>query len=280
MFVSQSITMNTSRFITTSLLLTLALSANSCANSEQPEEQSQSEIEEVKPEQETTTMSEPKDVIIKAPDGLEISGRLYVASVEAPMILLCHQARYNKDEYKDIAPKLVALGYTCLAIDQRSGSDECGGMNETNKRAKSKGLSTDFIDAEQDIVAAIEHMAQHHEKPVIIWGSSYSSSLVLKLANQREDVSAVISFSPGEYFGNDINLTESVNGLDKPAFVTSSKAEANEALSRILAGINQESLTQFIPQSEGIHGSKALWPTDPNREEYWAAITAFLKTLE
>lgn len=46
------------------------------------------------------------------------------------MILLFHQAGSSKAEYATISPRLVAAGYSALAIDQRSGG-ELFGSNET-----------------------------------------------------------------------------------------------------------------------------------------------------
>lgn len=212
-------------------------------------------------------------------DGLEITGHLYLADPKAPFILLCHQARFNKKEYETIAPELNALGYNCLAIDQRSGGDACGGSNETALRAEAKKLPTEYVDAEQDILAALHYIEENHSTNTILWGSSYSAGLVLKVAKENESVKAVISFSPGEYYGKALNLANSIQGLDKPTFVTSSRKEADEALKALLMPIDQEKLTQFIPETTGVHGSKALWPTDADQAIYWAAIRAFLKSL-
>jgi len=54
-------------------------------------------------------------------DGLIISGTIYQIDDTSPSILLCHQAGFNMHEYDEIAPKLNALGFNCIAVDQRSG---------------------------------------------------------------------------------------------------------------------------------------------------------------
>ena len=53
----------------------------------------------------------------------------------------------------DIAPKLNALGYNCLAVDQRSGRSANGVKNETNQLAKDAKLPTGYTDAYPDLEA-------------------------------------------------------------------------------------------------------------------------------
>jgi len=215
-------------------------------------------------------------------DGLEISARLYEAESGAQPILLCHQARFNKQEYADIAPRLREMGYTAMAIDQRSGGDFAGQANETHNRAKTQNLSTDYVDAQQDIEAALNDLYKKTQQPVILWGSSYSSALVFFVAEKHpEKVKAVISFSPGNYFGDQRkNLKTVFSGLKQPFWVTSSRSES-EQLSKL---INKESLdknqSQFIPNQKGHHGSRALWVNQIHNEEYWTSLKQFLKRLK
>lgn len=69
-------------------------------------------------------------------DGLEITADVYFTGDKSkPWILLCHQARWSRGEYNEIAPKLNALGFNCLATDQRSGKEVNGVTNETAARA-------------------------------------------------------------------------------------------------------------------------------------------------
>lgn len=48
----------------------------------------------------------PEEVTFKATDGLLVTGNLYAIGKDKPVILLGHQAGYNREEYIDIAPKL------------------------------------------------------------------------------------------------------------------------------------------------------------------------------
>ncbi len=223
----------------------------------------------------------PEKITFPSLDSLLISAHVYHLSDDAPIILLCHQAGYNKFEYEGIAQQLNELGFNCIAIDQRSGGPIVDHSNETTLRAVAEGLSTDYLDAEQDILAAIRFAAQKYDRKVILWGSSYSATLALYLAIEQDLVGAVISFSPGDYFKDQKgSLVEKLSGFKKPMFVTSSKRE-EPGIEEL---VNEMQLTDhqlhFIPEGAGHHGSRALWKDQRGGEEYWTAIRAFLTGLK
>ena len=87
---------------------------------------------------------------------------------------------------------------------------------------------------------------------------------------------AILSFSPGEYFGSKLTLGKVIASLDKPTFITSSKNEVPTAQPLVNA-VDPNAVTHFIPESEGAHGSRVLWSEQPFSEEYWAAVNAFLE---
>jgi len=210
----------------------------------------------------------------KSEDGLRITADLYHIKKSAPIIVLCHQAGWSRGEYKEIGPKLNALGFNCLAIDQRSGGAVKGVDNETAKRAAEEGKSTDYIDAKQDIIAAIGKAKDLYGKKVVLWGSSYSSALALIVATETEDVERVLSFSPGEYLGT-VNVNERIATLNKPAFFTSAKNEQGQT-KLLYDAIESDEKTHFIPAGNGEHGSKALWEEKTDNAEYWVAVKFFL----
>jgi len=216
----------------------------------------------------TTTLEFPSG------DGLMVTADIYHVSKTAQTIVLCHQANWSRGEYKEIAPKLNDLGFNCIAIDQRSGNEIKDVINETNKKAVAAGKATTFNDAKQDIVAAVNYASQVYDKKVYLWGSSYSSSLVLIVAKENANVKKVLSFSPGEYL-KDISVKNSIQNLNKPAFLTSSKAEEGQT-KPIYDAIASSNKVQFVPKGDGDHGSRALWESKPDHAEYWVAVKAFL----
>ncbi len=214
----------------------------------------------------------------KAADSLSVTADSYEVLPGEKYILLCHQDGFSRGEYIETAIRLNGLGYNCLAIDQRSG-DKCNGVvNQTAFNAKEQELKTDYLNAQQDIEAAINYIYGHSGKKIIVVGSSYSAALLLKMANANDKISALALFSPGEYLDG-VNLQKTCVGLKIPIFATSSKKESKD-LATMLSGIKPENKTIFVPAAEGDHGSKVLWPDAPNKDEYWSAFESFLKKIE
>jgi len=210
-------------------------------------------------------------------DGILITGTLAIANDHAPFLILCHQAKASRGEYKQILPKLTSMGYNCLAIDQRSGEMMDSIKNGTAQKAIDAKKPTGYMDAEQDILAAIDYLEpRFHIKPILV-GSSYSASLALKIAKENNNVSAVAAFSPGEYLEG-YTVANNIGGLDKPVFAASTKEEA-ASVSALLAQVPQQTKTIFTPSGEGVHGARALWPSSPNSSEYWQAFSNWLKAV-
>ena len=154
-----------------------------------------------------------------------------------------------------------------------------GVINETASDAEAKKLSQTFEDAEQDILAAMDYLQTQYKQKVIILGSSYSASLALKIAATNDRVSAVVAFSPGEYFSDPDYISSSIEKLDKPVFITSSRKEADD-VTELVQDVNSKIKIQYIPKKEGDHGSKVLWSTSPQNQEYWIALMSFLDKVK
>lgn len=225
-------------------------------------------------------LSDSKKITFNATDGLEISGILYEANPNSPVILLCHMANRNKSEYIEIANKFNELGYTCLAIDQRSGGTNFGGINETFLKAKKKNLDTDYFSALIDIQAAINFLHKKYNQKIILLGSSYSSGLALLEAKNNQKLKAVISLSPGNYYGEKVNpMATIVSKIKIPFLITGSKSEA-KILSDSFKDIKfSDDKHFFAPKVNGMHGSMSLLKSTDGNETYWKAITNFLNTL-
>lgn len=225
----------------------------------------------------------PQKISFLSLDSLEITAHLYHKNDTAPTILLCHQARWNKYEYDSIALVLHQKGFNCLAIDQRSGGpmgDSSEYVNETFLRAQKAEKGTDYLDAHQDILAGINHAYGLYKKPLVLWGSSYSSTLALYTAIASDSVKAVISFSPGNYFSEEKgDLVALLDNFEKPFFITSSKKEAPETTELLANRKLTAKQIHFIPAADGYHGSRALWSKNVGNEEYWEAVNVFLNNL-
>lgn len=214
--------------------------------------------------------------VIYAKDSVPITADIYEVNNKRPTILLCHQAGYSRGEYKDTALKLMNLGFSCMAIDQRSGKEVNGVVNETALAAKERNMPKNFLDAKQDIEAAIDYMYEMNGgQPIILVGSSYSASLALLIANESEKILVVAAFSPGEYFKG-MDVKNAIKSISKPVFVTSSKKEIL-AMEVLVSLMDTTYLTHFKPTIEGIHGSSALWESTYGSDDYWKAFLSFLQ---
>ncbi|WP_340073740.1 alpha/beta hydrolase [Leptobacterium sp. I13] len=213
-------------------------------------------------------------------DNLTITADLYSQANSEKFIILFHQARWSRGEYLEIAPKLTKMGYNCLAVDLRSGGTVNSISNETYKEATTKGKTTGYVDAYQDIETSVAYIKEkHNPKKIIIWGSSYSSALVLKYGGDYpEMVDAILSFAPGEYFGEQDFIKRSAQNITVPVFITSAKKEQGNWQS-IYDVIPSTSKAFYLPETKGNHGSRALWEQFNDHKGYWQAVERFLITI-
>ncbi|MEQ8925247.1 MAG: dienelactone hydrolase family protein, partial [Fulvivirga sp.] len=209
---------------------------------------------------------------------------LYMAHPDtAPMIVLFHQANWSRGEYIEIAPELNALGYNCLAVDLRSGGAVNNVTNLTRINASKAMKSTQYADALPDMRAAIKYAKNNlTTDKVIIWGSSYSSALALKLAGSMVGIDAVLAFSPAEYFVNQGKprdyITSDATNIEVPVFIASARSEKGSWWG-IYVAINEDRKSHFIPETPGNHGSKALWSKFTDSKDYWSAVKSFLASI-
>ncbi len=216
-------------------------------------------------------------------DGLLVVADTYIISLEpsTPIILLFHQAGWSRGEYIDIAPKLNELGFNCIAVDLRSGGKINSVQNLTAKRAKASNLPTRYVDSLPDIIAALHFIrSQLPKNKVLLWGSSYSASLVLHVAGKYPElVNGVLAFAPGEYFSKQGKpktwIQDSATKINVPVFITSARNEKNNWIG-IYGAIQSNKKSLFIPKTEGNHGSKALWEQFDDHNDYWDAVNLFL----
>lgn len=220
-----------------------------------------------------------RKVVFPSRDGLTITADLYETDPEHPWVVLFHQANSSRGEYRDIAPRLNKLGLNCMAVDLRAGKEKNFRVNETAALAKDAKLSTELFAAEKDMRAAIERAYGIGKRPVIIFGSSYSASLALKLAKEMPEVKGVIAFSPGEFFENKLNVQQTVTGLSKPTFVTCAASE-KKWVTELVSGIPKGKFILYTPAKGGAHGSAGLLKDTEGQAECWIQLINFIQTLK
>lgn len=223
----------------------------------------------------------PQAVTLTAPDGVAVYGTYYPASNARALILLFHQAGSSKDEYVSIAPQLQRAGFAALAIDQRVG----GGLYGNNQTMAGYKGKTDYLGALPDLEAALTWAKDKAQgKPVLLWGSSYSASLVFLVAASKSadgSVKGVLAFSPGEYFEDKKMVEQAAAKITVPVFVTSANTLEEEQEARaILSATRSTDRQQFVPKA-GVHGSSTLIAAkNPGgADDNWQAVLAFLKRV-
>jgi pimeloyl-ACP methyl ester carboxylesterase len=227
--------------------------------------------------------SQNKTISFITSDKVIVTADIYTPNpVNAPFIILFHQANYSRGEYLEIAPKLNSLGFNCMAVDLRSGDAINGIENKTFKFADSLHMETRYTDAYMDIRTSVSYVKKNYPgTKIILFGSSYSASLALKFASDYpQGITGVIAFSPGEYFAkfgwNREIIKISAAKITCPVFIASPTNE-QESWKAIYDAIPGQSKVSYVPASGGIHGAKTLWKAFPESQEYWKALTSFLK---
>jgi len=218
-------------------------------------------------------------------DGLTISADAYIAHdvKKTPFIVMFHQASWSRGEFLETAPRFNQMGYNCLAVDLRSGNKVRGVTNLTAERARELGKQTRFVDALQDVIAALEYVRkQYHPPAIIALGSSYSAGLVLRVAGDYPNlVDGVMAFSPAEYFVKDGFpadwVSTAARKITVPVFMTSARPEKNR-WQGIFDAISTKSKLSYLPMIRGEHGSRTLWRRFPESDGYWQMIETFLKS--
>ena len=216
-------------------------------------------------------------VRLTAADGLSVYATYYRAARPRALILLFHQAGSSSGEYATIAPKLVEAGYSALAVDLRSGGDMYG----ANRTAGQLRGDPGYPAAQQDMQAAVDWGAAIGP-PVIVWGSSYSAELAFPVvAANPAVVTAVLAFSPGEYFDDRTLVARAAAKLRVPVFVTVASGGKEAATARPIVDALDGAKTFYVPEA-GVHGSSTLIEgKDPqDAAANWRAVLAFLRRTE
>ncbi len=227
---------------------------------------------------------ESTEATFNSSDGVQIKADLYLAHADehTPFIVLFHQAGWSRGEYIEVAPKLVSLGFNCMAVDLRSGKKVNGIINETARNAVKLGKAYTFADALPDVVASLKFARTHYAKgKLIAWGSSYSAGLVIKAVGVTPALAdGLVAFSPGEYFDHGGKpktwVRDSAAGLTyHPIFITSA-AKERSSWTAIYDAIPSKNKEAYLPTTPGNHGSRALWAQFVDSGAYWRALRAFL----
>lgn len=206
----------------------------------------------------------PAEITTVAADGVAIYGTSFGAELgaDAPLILLFHQGGSNgRAEYEWIAPWLASQGYRSIAWDQRSGGENYfGGQNRT-VLGLPDGKSAGYCEAAPDLQAAVDYViAEGFADDVVVWGSSYSAALVVRMAaDNPETIAGVIAFSPPS--GGPLSeclARDRISEVTVPVFVLRSASEMGSDSSFVQRDALTAAGARFFVVENGVHGSSML----------------------
>lgn len=204
------------------------------------------------------------------------------AGPAAPAILLFHQGGGNaRGEYRAIVPRLLGEGYNVLAADIRGGGDRF----DERSRAPAVGPEFRYCDAVAEVDAAVDlARARGFTGPLVLWGSSYTATLVLQVAARRPtDVGAVLAFSPasGEPMAGcePEPVVGRLAGAGVPMLVLRPRRElADSTRAAAFEGMRRDGAGVFVAE-QGAHGSSMLdsTRTQASTAPQWQAVLDFLR---
>ena len=221
-------------------------------------------------------------------DSIKIYGDLYEVDKNGTTILLFHQGGSNaRGEYRSIIPKLIENKYNVFAIDQRLGGQMFGDYNRTVSNIAYKDFSYNgysYCDAYSDLEHALNYLLKSGFRgKKVLWGSSYSASLAIKLSNDRSnDVSGILAFSPAS--GDPMKEclpNQYFETLKVPLILFRPQKEADIESVKDQLNLADELGHKTYVAKNGTHGSSMLVfdRVGTDVTENWKAVFDFLSQL-
>jgi len=206
------------------------------------------------------------------------------------LVLAFHMAGSNaRTEYAPVlVSALLERNLVVLTPDLRLGGSRIGGTNRTARSLEETGVPelASYCDAYPDLVSVLAYAESWLEEtgrdlPIIVVGSSYTATLVLRLADEQGDrIAGVASFSPAA--GNPMRGCQPQDFLGDiavPMLLAVPEREASETKRALLARAEHlGALTHIEPA--GVHGALLLDPqhnTDHDAAGAWDALDALIE---
>lgn len=240
------------------------------------------------PTEDNYTDIESKEISFVTTDSIKIYGDLYEIDKTGPVILLFHQGGSNaRAEYGPIIPQLINEGFNILAIDQRMGGQFYGNFNRTLAEISDHSFENPYTycDAYNNLEGALNYViASNFIGNKIIWGSSYSASLAIKLANNKpDDVQGVLAFSPASGGSMKACLPDPYfETLRVPLLMLRPASEMENEKAKNQFELAKKYGHQTYTATNGVHGSSMLAKERVGFDvsETWHVVYSFLRKIK
>ncbi|MBO6576893.1 MAG: alpha/beta hydrolase [Rhodothermales bacterium] len=225
---------------------------------------------------------ESGEVVLVASDGLEVVADWHRAEgpVRATIVAFHQGGGEVRGEYARIVPRLTAEGFQVLLADLRRGGDRFGFENRTAPPGSESLYS--YCDAVLDVEAAVQE-AWRFSDQVVLWGSSFSATLVInQAARDPAGVLGVLAFSPASGDPMEGCRPEASSAdLDVPLLVLRGAHEMEFPSVREQMSVFDEQGHLTFVADPGRHGSSMLDSTrvEASTEHSWREVNAFLDGL-
>lgn len=221
-------------------------------------------------------------------DSIKIVGDLYELDKKGSTILLFHQGGSNaRGEYDSIIPKLIDKDFNVLAIDQRMGGQVYGNYNRTLANIPTNNFEDgySYCDAYNNIESALDFIIESgFTGNKILWGSSYSGSLVIQLASKRQDdINGVLAFSPtaGRSM-KECPSHEYFESIKIPLLLLRPPKEMENENSKMQFNLANKFNHQTYVAKYGVHGSSILIEDRVGNDvdDTWETVLSFINSIE
>ncbi len=228
-----------------------------------------------------------QEISFYTPDSIKIFGDLFELDKLGKTILLFHQGGSNaRGEYAPIIPNLIKNGYNVLAIDQRVGGQYYGNYNRTlaNVPTHIYGDGYRYCDAYNNLESALDFIIDSgFTGDKIVWGSSYSASLVIQLAsNRQQDIQGVLAFSPASGGSmKDCLPDKYFETIKIPLLLLWPPNEMESESSKVQFEMATSYGHQTFVPKNGVHGSSMLVAERVGSEvdNTWKVVLSFLDKI-
>ncbi len=218
----------------------------------------------------------PREVDIKAADGLTLRGTYYAAAQPGPGVLLLHMCNTDRRSWAPLAPQLAAAGIHALAVDNR-GFGESGAVPNPTPEQQAEASKHWPSDFDADFAYLLAQPGVDKSRIGIAGGSCGVNNAVQTARRHPENVKSLVLLAGGTD-GNGIHFLQENAWL--PLFTAAAADDQYGAnwleTMKWFAEVMGNPRNRFMGFADGKHGTE-IFPVHP---ELPRAITAwFADTL-